>query len=147
MEIILKEDVKNLGYKNDVVVVKPGFARNFLIPQGFALIATKSNKKMVEENIKQASHKAEKLKKDAEAIGEAISKVQIEVATKAGESGKIFGAITSLQISDAFKVKGIEVDRKKISINTPIKMIGEHKVTIILHKEVQPEITINVVTE
>lgn len=147
MEIILREDVKGLGYKNDTVNVKPGFGRNYLIPQGFAILANTSNKKMIAENIRQAAHKADKIKKDAEGIAEKLNGLTVDIATKAGESGKIFGAITALQVSDALKAKGIEVDRKKISIASAIKAIGEHKATILLHKEVQPEITLNVVSE
>ena len=147
MEIILKEDIKGLGYKNDTVTVKPGYGRNYLIPQGFAILANASNKKMIDENIRQAAHKAEKIKKDAESIAEKMTDLVIDIATKAGESGKIFGAITALQVSDALKAKGIEVDRKKVAFGSAIKEVGEHKATILLHKEVQPEITLNVVAE
>ncbi len=147
MEIILKEDIKGLGFKNDTVTVKPGYGRNYLIPQGMAIIASKSNKKMIEENIRQASHKAEKLKKDAEEIAKNLEDLTINLNTKAGESGKIFGAITALQVADALKEKGFDIDRKKISFNSAIKEIGEHTATILLHKEVQPEIKLNVVAE
>lgn len=146
MEIILKEDIKGVGYKNDIVDVKPGFGRNYLIPQGFAIIASDSNKKMILENVRQASHKAEKLKKDAEAIGEKLKDLTVEIKTKAGESGKIFGAVTALQISDALKEKGFDIDRKKISVGS-IKSLGEYQVEIDLHKEVQAEITASVVSE
>lgn len=147
MEIILKEDIKGLGFKNDTVTVKPGYGRNFLIPQGMAIIASKSNKKMIEENIRQAAHKAEKLKKDAEEIANKLEDLTLNINTKAGESGKIFGAITALQVADALKEKGFDIDRKKISFNSAIKEIGEHTATILLHKEVQPEIKLNVVAE
>lgn len=147
MEIILKEDIKGLGFKNDTVTVKPGYGRNYLIPQGMAIIASKSNKKMIEENIRQAAHKAEKLKKDAEEIATKLEDLTININTKAGESGKIFGAITALQVADALKEKGFDIDRKKISFNSAIKEIGEHTATILLHKEVQPEIKLNVVAE
>src|SRR4051812_45257821 len=115
MEVILKEDIKGLGYKNDVVKVKPGHGRNYLIPQGFAIIASASNKKVISENVKQASHKAEKLKKDALSVAEQIGNTVLQINAKVGESGKIFGAITSLQLSDALKEKGFNIDRKKIS--------------------------------
>lgn len=147
MEIILKEDIKGLGYKNDTVKVKAGYGRNYLIPQGMAILASTSNKKMIAENIKQAAHKAEKLKNDAQALADSIGDLVLEIATKAGESGKIFGAITTLQVADALAVKGFEIDRKKISFDTQIKNIGEFKATLDLHKEVDHEITLNVVPE
>src|SRR5688500_16162117 len=114
MEVILKEDINGLGYKNDIVNVKSGYGRNYLIPQGFAVIANTSNKKVVTENIKQASHKAEKIKTAASALAEAIGNSKLEIKAKVGESGKIFGKVTTLQISDALKAKGYDVDRKKI---------------------------------
>lgn len=147
MEIILKEDIKGLGYKNDTVNVKPGYGRNFLIPQGMAIIANKSNSKMIEENIRQAAHKAEKLKNDAQDIAKKIGDLNLEIKTKAGESGKIFGAITAIQVADVLKEKGFDIDRKRISFSGNIKELGEHKVTIDLHKEVHHEITLNVVSE
>ncbi|MDW3210371.1 MAG: 50S ribosomal protein L9 [Reichenbachiella sp.] len=147
MEIILKEDIKGLGYKNDTVDVKPGYGRNYLIPQGFAIIASVSNKKMIAENIRQAAHKAEKLRQDAEDLAKSIGEVVLEIKTKAGESGKIFGAITALQVSDALAAKGFEIDRKKISFNTQVKNVGEYKVSLDLHKEVQHDVNINVVAE
>ncbi|MBU2916208.1 MULTISPECIES: 50S ribosomal protein L9 [Reichenbachiella] len=147
MEIILKEDIKGLGYKNDIVTVKPGYGRNFLIPQGFAIIGSPSNKKMITENVRQAAHKAEKIKQDAEELAKKIGESAIEIKTKAGESGKIFGAVTALQISDALAAKGFEVDRKKIGFNTAIKSVGEYGVTLDLHKEVKHEVTVNVVAE
>lgn len=146
MEIILKEDVKGLGYKNDTVTVKPGYGRNFLIPQGMAIIASTSNRKMIAENIRQAAHKAEKLKNDAQAIADKIGDMVLEIKTKAGESGKIFGAITALQVADVLKEKGFDIDRKKISLNS-IKELGEHKAVIDLHKEVHHEISLNVVAD
>lgn len=146
MEVILKDDVKGLGYKNDTVNVKPGYGRNFLIPQGLAILANKSNRKMIDENIRQAAHKAEKLKMDADAIASSIGALTLEIKTKAGESGKIFGSITAIQIADALKAKGFDIDRKKISLDT-IKETGEHKAVIDLHKEVHHAITLNVVAE
>ena len=147
MDIILREDIKGLGYKNDIVSVKPGYGRNYLIPQGMAILTNKSNIKMTEENVRQASHKAEKVKKDAEALAQSIGELVLNISTKAGESGKIFGAITALQVSDALQAKGFEVDRKKIDFSGSIKEIGEHTVSLNLHKEVQHEITLNVVAE
>ena len=147
MEVILTQDMQGLGYKNDVINVKAGYGRNYLIPKGFAILANPSNRKMVEENVRQAAHKAEKLRKDAEAIAEQIGDLVLEIGAKVGESGKIFGAITTLQISDALKNKGFEIDRKKINFNTKVKEVGEYVVTIDLHKEVKKEIPFKVVAE
>ncbi|UZR93775.1 50S ribosomal protein L9 [Chondrinema litorale] len=147
MEIILKDDIKGLGYKDDVVTVKPGYGRNYLIPQGLAILATESNKKVLAENLKQASHKAEKVKTEAEAIANSIGDLELSIGAKAGESGKIFGAVTALQIADSLKAKGFDIDRRKISFSSDIKMLGEYTVLLDLHKEVKKEITIKVVEE
>ena len=145
MDVILKEDIKNLGYKNDLVNVKGGYGRNYLIPKGLALVASESNKKRIAENVKQASHKAAKIKQDAETLAQSIGEVVLEISSKAGENGKIFGAVTALQISEALKSKGFEVDRKKISFKTPVKTLGDYLVVIDLHREVQPEVSFTVV--
>ena len=147
MDIILKQDVANLGYKNDIVNVKPGYARNYLIPKGIAMVANRSNKKMIEENIKQAAHKAEKVKSDAEQLAQSIGDTVLTIPAKAGESGRIFGAITTLQISDALKAKGYDVDRRQISFKGDVKNVGEHTAVLDLHKEVKKEITFKVVSE
>lgn len=147
MEIILKQDVTGLGYKNDTVKVKPGYGRNFLIPSGVAIIANDSNKRVVAENIRQAAHKAAKLKQDAEALAAKIGELTVEIGTKAGESGKIFGAVTAVQVSDFLKTKGFEVDRKKIHFKEQPKQIGAYTVTLDLHKEVKHSIKVNVVAE
>ncbi len=147
MEVILKTDIKGLGYKNDTVSVKPGYGRNYLIPQGFAILASHSNKKMIAENIRQAAHKAEKVKADAQSLADAIGDIVLEIKAKAGDSGKIFGAVTTLQISDALKAKGFDVDRKKISFKGEVKMIGDYELEIDLHKEVKKELKFSVVAE
>lgn len=147
MELILKEDVKGLGYKNDIVKVKPGFGRNYLLPQGLAIVASESNRKVVAENVKQAAHKAEKIKTEAETLAGKITGATIEIATKVGETGKIFGKVTSLQVSDSLKAKGIEVDRKKISFKEDIKTVGEYTAYFDLHKEVKTSIQVKVVAE
>lgn len=147
MEIILKEDIKGLGYKNDLVKVKPGYGRNFLIPKGAAIMATASAKKVVAENVKQAAHKAEKLKTDALAISEKLAGAVLEIKAKVGDSGKIFGAVTSLQLSDVLKEKGFAIDRKKISFKGDVKEVGEYIATVDLHKEVKQEIKFKVVAE
>ena len=147
MEIILTQDVQGLGYKNDLVKVKPGYGRNYLIPNGMALMATESNKKVLAENTRQAAHKAAKLKQDAEALAQKIGELVLEIGTKAGETGRIFGAITGIQVSDALKAKGFEVDRKKVIFKSQPKELGEYNVTLDLHKEVKHEIKIKVVAE
>lgn len=147
MEVILREDIQGLGYKNDTVSVKPGYGRNYLIPRGMAIIASRSNSKRIEEEIKQASHKAEKAMKDAQGIAEKIGDLAIDIKTKAGESGKIFGAITPIQVAEALAAKGFEIDRKKIAFETKIKELGEYKAILDLHKEVHHTITVKVIEE
>ncbi len=146
MEIILKTDIAGLGYKNDVVDVKPGYGRNYLIPQGYAIMATPSNKKMIAENIRQAAHKAEKIKNDALAIAQNIGDLTLTIPAKAGESGKIFGRVTNTQIADALREKGFDIDRKKIAIED-VKNIGTYEATIDLHKEVKHKVKVEVVSE
>jgi large subunit ribosomal protein L9 len=147
MEVILKTDIKGLGYKNDMVDVKPGYGRNYLIPQGFAVLATPSNRKILEENIKQAAHKAEKIKTAAEEVASKLEALTLEIKAKIGESGKIFGKVTTLQISDALSDKGIEIDRKKISINSPVTGAGEFEAEVDLHREVKSNVKFVVVAE
>jgi large subunit ribosomal protein L9 len=147
MEVILKQDVTGLGYKNDTVKVKPGYGRNYLIPTGAAIIANDSNKRLIAENVRQAAHKAAKLKQDAEALAAKIGELVIEIGTKAGESGKIFGAVTAVQVADILKTKGFEVDRKKVHFKEQPKQLGTYTVTLDLHKEVKHTINVNVVAE
>lgn len=147
MEVILKQDVTGLGYKNDIVKVKPGYGRNYLIPTGAAIIANESNKRVVAENVRQAAHKAEKIKQDAESLAAKIGELTIEIGTKAGETGKIFGAVTALQVADALKAKGFDVDRKKVHFKEQPKQLGTYTVTLDLHKEVKHTISVNVVAE
>jgi large subunit ribosomal protein L9 len=147
MEIILKTDIKGLGYKNDLVEVKPGYGRNYLIPQGYAVLATNSNKKILAENIKQAAHKAEKIKTEAEDLAAKLANLTLEIKAKIGESGKIFGKVTTLQISDALSEKGINIDRKKISINVPVQGAGEFEAEVDLHREVKSNVKFVVVGE
>ncbi len=147
MDVILKQNVQGLGYKNDIVKVKPGYGRNYLIPEGIAIIANESNKKMIQENIKQAAHKAEKIKSAALAVAEKIGDVVLKVGAKVGESGKIFGAVTTLQISDLLADRGIEVDRKQISFPTQPKEVGAYVAILDLHKEVKHEVKFEVVGE
>jgi large subunit ribosomal protein L9 len=147
MEVILKQDVSGLGYKNDTVKVRAGYGNNYLIPNGLALIASDSNKRLIAENVRQASHKAAKIKQDAEALAAKIGDLTVEVGAKAGESGKIFGAVTALQIADLLKAKGFDVDRKKVHLKEAPKQVGTYAVTLDLHKEVKHEIQIKVVAE
>lgn len=147
MEVILKTDIKGLGYKNDMVEVKPGYGRNYLIPQGFAVLATGSNKKILAENVKQAAHKAEKIKTAAEELAAKLSEMTLEIKAKIGESGKIFGKVTTLQVSDALATKGVDIDRKKISINVPVQGAGEFQAEVDLHREVKSKVKFVVVAE
>lgn len=144
MEIILITDIAGVGYKNDIVNVKAGYGRNYLIPQGFALLANASNRKIVAENVRQASHKAEKLKKDAEDIAAAIGDMTIDIRTVVGESGRIFGRVTNTQVSDILKSKGFDIDRKKITVDD-VKSVGTYSALIDLHKEVKHKVTLNVI--
>jgi large subunit ribosomal protein L9 len=147
MEVILKQDVAGVGYKNDIVKVKPGYGNNYLIPNGYALIANDSNKRLVSENVRQAAHKASKIKQDAESLAAKVGELTLEIGTKAGESGKIVGAVTALQIADALKAKGFDIDRKKVHLKEAPKQIGTYTVTLDLHKEVKHEIQVKVVAE
>ena len=147
MEVILKTDIKGLGYKNDMVEVKPGYGRNYLIPQGFAVLATGSNRKILAENVKQAAHKAEKIKTAAEELASKLSEMTLEIKAKIGDSGKIFGKVTTLQISDALATQGFEIDRKKISIGVPVEGAGEFTADVDLHREVKTKVKFVVVGE
>lgn len=147
MEIILKQDVKNLGEKDDVVTVKPGYGRNFLLPKGMAVLATESNKKVLAENIRQAQFKQDKVKKDAEKIAEGLKDVSLTVGAKAGENGKIFGAVNALQIAEAIKKLGFEVDRRKITFDSDVKFLGTYTANVNLHKEVKVQVPFEVVAE
>lgn len=147
MQIILKQDVKNLGEKDDIVNVKPGYGRNYLIPQGHAAMATESARKVLAENIKQAQFKQEKIKMDAEAVAVRLTDVKLTVGAKAGESGKIFGAVNTIQVSDALKKLGFDVDRRKITFETEVKFVGDYIANLNLHKEVKVQVPFAVVAE
>ncbi len=147
MEVILKQDVKNLGEKDDIVSVKPGFGRNYLIPQGQAILATESARKVLAENIKQAQFKQEKIKMDADAIAAKLEGVVLSIGAKAGESGKIFGAVNTIQVSDALKKLGFEVDRRRITFETDVKFVGDYIANLNLHKEVKVQVPFSVVAE
>lgn len=145
MEIILIKDVEKLGYANDIVKVKAGYANNFLIPQGYAKAATASAKKVLAENLKQRAHKDAKILADAQALAEKIANLPLSFTVKA-EEGKIFGSITSADVAEALAAKGIEVDKKNISVDA-IKTVGEYKAAVKLHREVKAEISLSVAAE
>ncbi len=147
MEVILRQDVKNLGEKDDIVNVKPGYGRNFLIPKGFASLATVSARKVLAENLKQAQFKQEKIRKDADAIAAKLEGVKLTIGAKAGETGKIFGAINTIQIADALKKEGFEVDRRRITFDSEPKFVGEYTANLNLHKEVKVKVPFEVVAE
>lgn len=147
MEIILKEDVLNLGYKNDIVTVKPGYGRNYLIPTGKAVIASPAAKKMLAEELKQRAHKLEKIKKDAEAMAESLKDVSLTIATKVSATGVIYGSVSNIQIAGELAKLGHNIDRKIIVINDNVKQVGNYKAVIKLHKEVSVEIPFEVVAE
>ena len=146
MEIILKEDVVNLGYKNDIVTVKSGYGRNYLIPTGKAVIASPAAKKMLAEDLKQRAHKLEKIKKDAEALAEQLKEVSLTIATKDSATGTIFGSVSNIQIAEELAKLGHNVDRKIIFVKG-VKEVGSYTATVKLHKEVSVEIPFEVVAE
>lgn len=147
MEIILKEDVTGLGYKDDVLVIKDGYGRNFLIPQGKAIVATASAKKILAENLKQRAHKLAQMKKDAEALAEKLNGVSLSIGAKVSTTGKIFGSVGSIQVAEALEKAGFEVDRKTIVIKDAVKEIGSYTATVRLHREVSVEVAFEVVAE
>ena len=147
MEIILKEDGINLGYKGDIVKVKDGYGRNFLIPTKKAVLATESAKKMLAEDLKQRAHKLERIKNEAIELAEKVKDITLSVGAKTSTTGKIFGAVGPIQIADAFEKAGFAVDRKVIVLKEPVKEIGSYKATLKLHKEVTVEVAFEVVAE
>lgn len=148
MDIILKQDIPNLGYENDVVSVKPGYARNFLIPKGMAIMANETNKKILAEVQRQKSFKEDKLRSEAETTAKLLGKVSLTIGAKVGTSGKIFGSVNAIQIADALKEKGYEIDRKKIDVDgDAIKEVGEYVAKVNLYKEIKAEVKFEVVSE
>ena len=146
MEIILKEDVVNLGYKNDIVTVKSGYGRNYLIPTGKDVIASPAAKKMLAEELKQRAHKLEKIKKDAEALADQLKEVSLTIATKVSATGTIFGSVSNIQIAEELAKLGHNIDRKIIVVKG-VKEVGNYTATVKLHKEVAVEIPFAVVAE
>lgn len=147
MKLILKEDIANLGYKDDVVEVKSGYGRNYLIPQGKAVIASESALKVLAENQRQRAHKLAKIKADAEAAAEALKDVALTIGAKASANGTIFGSVNNIQIAEALEKLGHNVDRKIIFIKDSVKELGKYKAIVKLHKEVSVEIPFEVVAE
>ena len=149
MEVILKQDVPSLGYTNERVNVKPGYARNFLIPQGIAILATETNKKILAENLKQKAFKEDRVRNEAEELAAGLKNITVKIGAKAAESGKIFGSVNAIQIAQALKDQfKFDVDRKKIHVDGEhIKELGTYKARIILHKEVQLDLNFEVFAE
>ena len=145
MQVILIKDVEKLGYANDIVDVKPGYANNYLLPQGYAKVATESAKKVLAENLRQRAHKEAKILADAQALAEKIENLAFTLTAKAEEE-KIFGSITSADLATALAEKGIEVDRKTITLDA-VKTLGEYEATVKLHKEVKATVHFSVVAE
>ena len=147
MEVILKEDILNLGYKDDIVDVKKGYARNFLIPQGKAIMASESAKKVIAENNRQRAHKLEQVKNEAEAFAAKMEGTTLSIGAKTSSTETIFGSVTNIQIAEELAKKGFEVDRKYILIKDQVKEVGSYTASVRLHKEVSVEIAFEVVAE
>ena len=149
MEIILKQDVPHLGHKDDVVVVKNGYATNYLIPQGFAIMATPSAKKVHAENLRQRAHKEAKLRSDAEALAAKLEGVQVTVATKVSASGKIFGSVNNIQVAEALAAQGFEMDRRNITIvgEDKLQEVGLYEAVVKCYKDIKATIKVEVVAE
>lgn len=148
MEIILLQDVNKLGQKDDLVKVKAGYGRNFLIPKGYAIAATASAKKMHAENLKQRAHKEEKIKAVAQELATKMTGIKVVVGAKTSTSGKIFGSVNTIQIAEALKEKGFEIDRKSITLpDDQIKEIGSYTAIVKLHREVKVEIAFDIIAE
>lgn len=149
MEIILKQDVINLGYKDDVVTVKNGYANNYLLPKGLAIIATPANKKMLAETLRQRAFKEEKIRKDAETLKAALDGKNVRIAAKVGENGQLFGAVNNIQVADALKAQyNYDVDRKKIVVDgSKIKEVGSYTAMVNIYREIKATLNLEVVNE
>ena len=146
MELILKEDVINLGYKDDIVKVKDGYGRNYLIPTGKAIIASESAKKVLAENLRQRAHKLAKIKADAEALAAKFEGVSLTIATKVSATGAVYGSVGAIQIAEELGKLGLEIDRKIIVV-AAVKEVGSYEATVKLHKEVTVKVPFTVVAE
>ncbi len=148
MEVILKKDVEHLGFANDVVKVRDGYARNFLLPNGLAVSATTSERKQLAETLKQRAHKEAKVRAEAEKHAEALAGKSIKIGAKVGEKGKIFGSVNTIMLADAFKVLGVDIDRKHIKLKgEAIKTIGKYEAEVVFHRDVIKQIAFEVVEE
>ena len=146
MEIILLTDIANLGHKDDIVDVKQGYGRNDLIPQGYAILATPSARKVVAENLKQRAHKEAKLRAEAEELAAQLAEVKLTIGAKTSSTGKIFGSVNSIMISESLKEKGFDIDRKKIMLKD-VKEVGTYTALIKLHREVKVDVEFEVISE
>lgn len=148
MEVILKTDVAKLGHKDDIITVKPGYGRNYLIPQGIAILATESARKQLAENLKQRAHKLAKIKQDAEDLAAKMQGITLTIGTKASSTGKIFGSVNNIQIAEALKEKGFDIDRKIILVKEDsVKELGHYTAEVKLHREVSVNVEFDVVAE
>jgi large subunit ribosomal protein L9 len=148
MEIILTQDVNNLGHKDEIVKVKNGYGRNYLIPQGMGQLATESNRKVLAETLRQRAHKEEKIRTEATTMAEKLANTKLEVGAKVGESGKIFGSVNALQIAEALKKLGMDIDRKQISIDSEnINQLGTYSAGVKLYKDIKATVEFEVVAE
>lgn len=148
MELILKQDVENLGFKNDIVTVKNGYGRNFLIPQGFAIMATPSARKVLQENLKQQAYKEQKLVDNAKKLAETLKALEIKISSKAGSNGKLFGSINNADLAENLAQNGVEVEKKYISIpGNSVKTTGAFTASVRLHRTVVVDLPFEVVAE
>ena len=147
MEIILKKEVANLGHADDIVKVKSGYALNYLIPQGYAILATPSAKKIHAENLRQRAHKEAKFRADAEALAAKLAETPVKVSAKVSESGKIFGSVTTAQIAEALVAAGLQVDKKDITLESDIKALGTFEATVKCYKDIKGTVSVEVVAE
>jgi large subunit ribosomal protein L9 len=147
MEVILIQDVANLGYKDDIVKVRDGYGRNYLIPNHLAVVASESAKKVLAENKRQRAHKLEKILKDMQALGESAAQVELVFVMKASKEGKLYGSVTAKEIAEKLVAAGVQIDRKQIALKDPAKEVGEYKAVLKLHKEVNVELPFRVVAE
>lgn len=149
MEIILKQDVPNLGHKDDIVVVRNGYATNYLIPQGFAIMATPSAKKMHAENMRQRAHKEAQIREEATQMAAKLEGVQVTLATKVSSTGKIFGSINNIQIAEALAQQGFQIDRRNITIlgDDSIKEVGVYEAVVKCHKDIKANIKLEIISE
>ena len=148
MELILKQDVENLGFKDDVVTVKNGYGRNYLIPQGYAVLATTSAKKVLAENLKQRAHREAKIVEDAKQVAETIKGLEIKIASKVGTGDKLFGSVNNIDLAEALAKAGTEVDKKFIKVvGGSVKRLGKYNASVRLHRDVIADITFDVVAE